>query len=142
MIVHVATGGPVRVCEHAITRYWERCLPGAPDYHHARLHLRRLLEQHGTLDTNAPTWATSDHVDTPHHDTEQWVHIGPDIAFPVMDGTAITCLCRGIISDKARQLRNDRRRALKFKRKRARLNDKGADIRNRRDAQAPEADAA
>ncbi len=72
-----------------------------------------------TID-NAPKWAEDSRDDLLATTIDTWLFFGPDIAFPVINNIAITCISKGSISEESRNKRNKKRVEEEASRKRYR----------------------
>lgn len=100
----------VRISDHAITRYRERCKPALDDENAGR-DLGRIAAL-GRVLTEAPRWL----VGRARQTSPLYLEVG-DIILPLVpdrggsgDWCAVTCIARGGISEPARRRRTDRRR--------------------------------
>jgi hypothetical protein len=107
-------GRQVRALRHAVARYHERVRPSLFNYKRAARELRLLLEQQGRVVTDEarPEWLNDDDERSGIvARATEWVMLGDDIAFPLMEGYLVTCLARGHVSDKALMVRREKRAA-------------------------------
>jgi hypothetical protein len=82
---------------HAVSRYIERVKPSL-NPERARAECKALAAL-GFVSVNAPRWLVFD------GDCDGWLHCG-DVAFPLKNGYAVTCLVRGLMPASIRAHRN------------------------------------
>jgi hypothetical protein len=82
---------------HAVSRYIERVKPSL-SANNARRECEQLAGL-GFVSVNAPRWLVFD------GDCDGWLHCG-DVAFPLKNGYAVTCLVRGLMPASIRAHRN------------------------------------
>jgi hypothetical protein len=101
----------VEVTEHAIKRYGERVRPALDDSQ-LEAEVLRVVHDVGEVSWHPLGWCVADDAKT-----VGWIHVGPDIAFPLQFHwsrlgvlVATTCLTRGSFGEDMREARNRRAR--------------------------------
>lgn len=96
-------GARVDLSKHAAVRYAERVRPGLPA-HRCAEELKRMaaLRLSGLRLSTQPAWVRDPEEGRLEPLPEAWLLVGDDVALPVVNGVAVTCLTRGSLSERSR----------------------------------------
>lgn len=125
----VVEGRSILVGRHAVERYQERCRTTL-DIEQVRVELARVM-RYARFVTKRPAW----HRESAEHGRLQgeFVLLGDDILFPVIEGTLSTCITRGGLGEKNREARSQNRaERVETARHRNRTRARGRSVRRAR----------
>lgn len=102
-------GMPVLLTRHAVDRYIARICPHLR-FAEGRDQLVRLLKSVGSWQRHKPNYLLTRPDGSEPEPADQWLMLGGDIAFPIREDCAVTCIPRGGVSEATRERRKEGRR--------------------------------